>query len=403
MTSFLLYRAKWPLTARLRGHRARSGIALILVVTVLAFVAIVGFSMLSTASMQAAATRNSNHALAADALAESGFDLACYYLINPDKAPTPLTTGPSGSYWSGGTLSFGPSMPGAVTITITPLANANEYRIVCAGQAGNSELVRNVVSTVRANRGYQVKSAVGFSQNGYLPLTSTVHGDVQANGVLINAGIINGNVLSPNPIGGLGTILGGLIAITPSNNTPIPNAATLRNYATYSYRGASYNAATITGLPTGTTLGPTPGNPAGIYRFVGPLTMNHNVVINGTLIVEGDLNISGGGNHITPADAFPGLIVKGNTWVRGTLLASTSPRDLTVNGLAWIGGGLKSSGLLSNSGFNVNGALQFGGSASVDTLYTSKLTVTTNPNNVDNLDVDTSVPPASTKVLSYKQ
>src|SRR5687768_9309045 len=106
-------------------RRQRSGIALILVVTVLAFAAIVGFTMLSTASMQAAATRNSNLALAADGLAESGFDLACYYLLNPNKAPTFVAPG---DFWRGGTISFGPSMPGTVDITITPLATINQYR-----------------------------------------------------------------------------------------------------------------------------------------------------------------------------------------------------------------------------------------------------------------------------------
>jgi hypothetical protein len=382
-------------------RRQRSGIALILVVTVLAFAAIVGFTMLSTASMQAAATRNSNLALAADGLAESGFDLACFYLLNPAKAPTFVAPG---DFWHGGTLTFGPNMPGSVDITITPLATANQYRIVSVGRGANSDLVRTVIATVQANRGYQVKALVGFNQSGYLPVTSTVHGDVQANGTLINAGIINGNVLSPNPIGGLGNILGGLIVLNSDNSTPIPSVTTLRNYATYTYRGATYSAGTITGLPTNTTLGPTASNPAGIYRCLSTLTMNHNVTINGTLIVEGELNISGGGNTITPADGYPGLIVKSNTWIRGTLIPTGSPRDLTVNGLAWIGGGLRSSNLLGiNAGMTVNGALQFGGSASVDLLYLPKLTVNPNANNVDNLDIDTTVPPASAKVLSYKQ
>src|SRR5438034_11280688 len=91
--------------------KRRAGLALVLVVTVLAFAAIVGFAMLSTASMQAQTTANSSLALSADALADSGVDLACYYLVNPTKAPKFI---PAGGYYDGGTISFGPNMPGPV-------------------------------------------------------------------------------------------------------------------------------------------------------------------------------------------------------------------------------------------------------------------------------------------------
>ena len=58
-------------------------------------------------------------------------------------------------------------------------------------------------------------------------------------------------------------------------------------------------------------------------------------------------------------DGFPAVIAKQNVWMRGTLLPSSSPRDLTINGLAWLGGSLKYSGLLSNSFLTINGGLMF--------------------------------------------
>jgi hypothetical protein len=132
--------------------------------------------------------------------------------------------------------------------------------------------------------------------------------------------------------------------------------------------------------------------------------MNHSVTINGTLIVEnGDLNISGGGNVITPVDGFPALIAKSNVWMRGTLLPSTSPRDLTVNGLMWTGGSLKYSGLLSNSFMKINGGLMFGNGGTVDTLFIPPLIINKNANKTSGLNIDTSVPPASAKILTYKQ
>src|SRR5439155_19724843 len=111
------------------------------------------------------------------------------------------------------------------------------------------------------------------SGNGTLPLSATVNGDIQVNGLLVNLGIVNGNVLSPNPIQGAGTILGGLIAIDSNNNTPIPTPATPRSFSTYSYNGNTYSAAVITGLPTRTTLAPTPTYPPGTNRYSNSLTI----------------------------------------------------------------------------------------------------------------------------------
>jgi hypothetical protein len=379
----------------------RQGLALVLVISVLAFVALVGFAMLSTASMQAQTTLNSNLALTADALADSGIDLACYYLINPSLAPKNV---PVGSFYDGGTISFGSKMPGSVDLKITALPTDGDFQIVSTGRAAGRNIAHTVTATVHVNSGYQVRSVMAFNQGGTLPLSATVNGDIQVNGILVNLGAINGNILSPNPVQGSGSLLGGLLAINSNNNTPIPNPSTLRSFSTYTYKGNTYSAATITGLPTGTTLGPTIANPAGIYRYSGTLTMNHSVTINGTLIVEnGDLNISGGGNIITPVDGFPALIAKSNVYVRGTLLPSTSPRDLTINGLAWLGGSLKYSGLLSNGFFTVNGAVLFGNGGSVDPLFIPRLTVNKNANKVANLNLDTTVPPAAVNLLTYKQ
>lgn len=378
----------------------RNGLALVLVIAVLAFAAVIGFAMLSSASMQAQTTLNSNLALSADALADSGVDLACYYLINPTKAPKAI---PAGSFYDGGTISFGNKMPGTIDLAITSLGN-NDYKIVSVGRAAGRNIAHTVTSTVHIESGFQVKSIVAFNQNGTLPLSATVNGDIQANGILVNLGIVNGNVLSPNPIQGAGNIVGGLLALSPNNSTPIPTPATLRNYNTYIYQGNTYSATVITGLPTGTTLGPTVSNPAGVYRYSGTLTMNHNVTINGTLVVEnGDLNISGGGNQITPVDGFPALIAKSNVWMRGTLLPSSSPRDLTVNGLTWMGGSLKYSGLFSNGFVTVNGGLMFGNGGTVDALFLPRLTVNKNASKTTGVNIDTSVPPGSAKVLTYKQ
>ena len=378
----------------------RTGLALLLVIAVLAFAAIIGFAMLSTASMQAQTTLNSNLALSADALADSGIDLACYYLVNPSKAPRPV---PVGGFYDGGTISFGANMPGTVDLAITSLGN-NDYKIVSIGRAGMRNLSHTVTATVHIEPGYQIKSLLAFNNVSTLPVTATINGDVQSNGVLTNLGRINGNLISPLSALGSVLILNGVIAPTNDNQMNIPSLATLVSFNTYTYRGQTYNAQVITGLPTGTTLAPSLTNPAGIFRYSGTLTMNHSVTINGTLIVEnGDLNISGGGNVITPVDGFPAVIAKSNVWVRGPLLPSTSPRDLTINGVAWVGGSLKSSGIVTNAFVDVKGAMMFGNSGTVDTTFGARLTVSANVNKTLNVNLDTTVPPPSAKILTYKQ
>ena len=378
-----------------------------LVLTVLAFAAIVGLAMLSTASMQAQTTANSSLALSADALADSGVDLACYYLVNPTKAPKFVAMG---GYYDGGTISFGPNMPGSVDLTITPVAggNAGDYKVISVGKAAWSGLTHTVTANVHVDTGWTAKSLVGLSNGGNTSLLTTINGDVQSNGstiALTNLGKITGSVISLLSAGGSGLITLGTIAPNEQNKMTIPVWANVRDFTSYSYRGKSYNAVLITGLPTGTTLSPSDTNPAGIFKYsTGTLTMNHNVTINGTLIVDnGDLNISGGGNRITPVDGFPALVVKSNLYLRFPLIG-TSPRDLTANGVVWLGGSVKMSGLLNLGAFlEIDGALLFGGGGSVDTLFTSKLTVNANANKTTNINIDITVPPAGAKVLSYKQ
>src|SRR5205823_4745684 len=171
-------------------QQQRAGLALLLVIGVLAFAAIIGFAMLSSASMQAQTTLNSNLALSADALADSGVDLACYYLVNPGKAPKNV---PVGGFYDGGTINFGAKMPGSVDLAITSLGNG-DYKIVSVGKVGSRGIAHTVTATVHVETGYQVKSVVSFSGNGTLPLSSTVNGDIQVNGVLTNLGAINGDL-----------------------------------------------------------------------------------------------------------------------------------------------------------------------------------------------------------------
>ena len=65
----------------------RRGIALVLVVLVMALATILAYSLLSGSALQATAGGNAIAAATARAQAESGIHLAMYYILNPANAP----------------------------------------------------------------------------------------------------------------------------------------------------------------------------------------------------------------------------------------------------------------------------------------------------------------------------
>ena len=105
----------------IRGKARRRGIALVLVVTVMALAALLGYAMLSAATLQATASTNAISMAVAQSQAESGIHLAIFYLMNPKDAPTPPTM--PNYYWAGAnnitfatTGSSPVTMPGSVSV-----------------------------------------------------------------------------------------------------------------------------------------------------------------------------------------------------------------------------------------------------------------------------------------------
>jgi len=120
--------------ARSRHHRRivsappRRGVALMLVMGVIVVAAVLGYAMLSHASLTQQVSANSTQTVAAQGMAESGVNLAIYYLQNPEKWKEYPTTYPDtekydrdGKYWTGTNgqfVDFGSPSIGAVKVTI---------------------------------------------------------------------------------------------------------------------------------------------------------------------------------------------------------------------------------------------------------------------------------------------
>src|SRR5688572_28167986 len=94
--------------------QAARGFALVQVLVVVGIVAVMGLAMLSSSALQVQQGLNAQLAAEADTLAESGVNLAMYYLQHPTRAPQ-LKTG----YWPGGSdLKLGAGKRGAADVSV---------------------------------------------------------------------------------------------------------------------------------------------------------------------------------------------------------------------------------------------------------------------------------------------
>lgn len=371
-----------------RRHTHPRGMALLLVVAVLAIATALGYVMLSSATLQNRAAGNQVRLATADYLAESGINLAMYYLQYPDRAPTLNAQG----YWAGtgGDLAIASSIDGTVNVTVTQDASDIwSYEVVSTAKAGtNSEtkITRTTGARLYLRNSYSITKAAVFNGNISVPGYWSVQGDVWTSKRLaIPTGSVTGSITGSGycatkltgtgytqPIGGWKSL--------PNADWPSPSGTNdLNLYTTYSWNDASFSADTISAGSLGSvTKVPTATNPAGVlYKDAtsgGAMVLNADTVIYGTLVVKGDLQIKGANVVIYPQAGFPALIVT------GTLEIFQPKYSLTANGVVFVGTTVKSNGsrqavAADNSTFTVNGALAVGTVSG--TPITTPWTVTT--------------------------
>jgi Tfp pilus assembly protein PilX len=376
--------------AQLRHQHCRQrGIALMLVVAVVALASVLGLVMLSTATLSNRASANQGRMFAADYLAQSGVNLAMYYLQYPDRAPSLNASG----YWSGtdGDIAISSAVQGTVNVTVARDANDSwTYEVVSTGKSGvqsDTVVSRTTGARIYLRNEYQAKYATATNNDFAAVAGMVFNGDVFCNKTLS----FKTSVTLPYGVTGTAhckakTTGVGYIS-TPGDGWDImtnplygsPSSGDLNLYTTYKVRDLTYNCDVIPAATTSLagTLGvvtktSSTSNPAGIwYRdgtgSGGTFTLNDNVTINGTLVINGDLTINGAAIVITPNNGYPGLIVTGN------LKINQANRSITVNGTTYVGKQLQMAvvtvpGSLANySKLTINGALLMGTSSLAQT------------------------------------
>jgi Tfp pilus assembly protein PilX len=348
------------------------GLALLLVIIVLAVASTLGMAMLSSGSLQANISSSAIKAAQADALAESGVQIAMYYLQNPTCAPAGF---PAGSL----TTSIGAGAPGTVTVSATPVPNqTSQYTVTAIASAGadaTATIQRSVTAVVKVNQIYQFNAAAGFNSQITIPSGMTINGNGSA------AYECNAAGGTPMVTQSIGSTVEGNVVIAASNSTAAPTAAQIASYASYTdVSGQSGTAQLLTpGSLSNTTLNSTSAaNPDGVFIVNGNLTLKNTVTINGSLIVNGSLTLSSGATvkvntNATACDGIPALVVTGTVTMGGP-----GTTKLTVQGLTWLGGNITvSGGGNSADNITITGAMLMDQGA-IQSVYKGKINVTYN-------------------------
>jgi hypothetical protein len=366
--------------------RRRRAFALVHVMIVVAMASVLGLAMLSGSALQVQQGINARLAGEADALAESGVNLAMYYLQYPSRAPA-LKSG----YWPGGTgMTLGAASHGTFDVAVSrDMSDPQVYYVTSTGKASSGagapgQIARTVKAKLRVQPGLQVRHGLLAGGNLTLGLNVKVtSGNVIVDGSLANYGIVLNTAWARSfPV--LGSILKWL-QLSAEAKVELPRPATIEKYDAYVYAdGRAYPRERLAvSAITSTTLGSHSANPLGVYWSEGGLTLGDNVTVNGTLVVQGDLILNGGNVKITAPPGQPALIVTGSIRTR-------SNRSMTVNGVTWVGGSITGdAGLSLLTSLAFNGALMFGGASSViDASAGTTVDVRFDPTRVNVPDMD---------------
>lgn len=366
-------------------NKHRRGGALVMVMITVGLASVMAISLLSSASLQAQAGNNAVRAAQAEYLAESGVNLAMFYLQHPDKYSGSM---PLGYYPGEANANLGSSAGGTVTTSVTWDAVKDEYLVssVATIQSDQGTTLRKVESRVKpvtsGNFNF-VTPTEALIANGPVLLDADMTVDaIRSTGAvaLANGSRVVGNVIANSvsqtgvvdvtgsiktlrqakdelqattpviestlPLG-LGAIVdavftalfrvaGVATASPPLGTTLVPQPGYVPNLKTYRYKNpitgivSTYSASYISSAAlSNTNIGTTILNPAGVYWTDHNLSLTA-VNFNGTLLMTNNakLLINNGVTIMNPRTGYPALVADGEIDLK-------HGASLTVNGLVY--------------------------------------------------------------------
>jgi cytoskeletal protein CcmA (bactofilin family) len=295
-----------------KAKAKRKGSALLIVLFIVMAITILSLGFLSRSDVELACGQNMVLRTQMDYLAESGLEHARGLILNSNDFL---------GNWTAYTQQLN-SGNDYYDINVVQLGNCN-YKITCDAyrekgveKTGSSSLE----AELRLNPCIAFWTQIGAT----IPTNSVINGDVYCNGTLTNNGTINGDVFV-NSLGGSGSIKGQ--RKTPGDLSLTWPRVTVGDFTSH------YPVQTI---DVNTLVNTSIGSSAMVCYCNKDLKLAGSVQIEGMLIVDADLTISGSGNVITAGDNLPAMLVTGN-------LIIENGGQIGINGLAVVKGEIQVS------------------------------------------------------------
>ena len=299
---------------RYKKQDVRRGAALLIVLFIVMTITVMSLGFMSRCDTELACGQNTVLRQQMDSLAYSGLEQARGLLLYPQDSAASAA-----GYWQGASgqqLASGNDYYD-VTVAMHTVAdtdpayrctydvNSEAYRLKGGIKVGRS----SIAGELRIDQCIAYWAGTGVS----IPSRMMVNGDVYCNGSLLNGGVINGDVFA-NALSGIAS---GQTKARSETSVAWPNV-TVADFT------SKYSVQSLPATVSGTSYGPY--TPVKVCYYNGTLTLGGNAVIEGMLVVNGDLQVSGTGNSITAGKNMPALYVTGDIII-------DDYAELTVNGL----------------------------------------------------------------------
>ena len=302
---------------KIKNKNCRNGAALLIVLFIVMVITVIALGVIARSDIELVSSQNVELRMAMDYLAQAGAEHARGLLLNPQEV--------SGEYWTGATgLQLVAGSDDYYDVSVTKLGECNYQITSTAYRTQSGERIGR--SSLTAELRLDPCIAIRVGNTWTVEPKTEVYGDIYGKDKLYGTGYIAGDAFANSSI----TVptIGQQYQYT-AEPVSFPNLLESDYYPRYYIGSNMYTAVVILGPLDNIVLGPTPGNPAGVYYYSGSLDIYDNVIINGTLIVHNDLKIRGSGNTIIAKKNFPALIVDGK-------LKPYDQSQLSVEGLVQI-------------------------------------------------------------------
>jgi len=310
-----------------RNKINRRGAVLLVVLFVVMAITILSLGFLSRSDVELVCGGNMILRTEMDYLAESGLEHARGLILNPQDVGS--------QYWAGDVRQqLVAGSDDYYDVNVVSFGECN-YQITCdAYREKNGEKIGR--SSLEAELRLDPCIAFWAGASTTISQRITINGDVYCNGALINIGTINGDVFANSLIGSIAgrqEVIGDLSLQWPQ--------VTVEDFTSH------YTVQSIGSILSGVTYGPY--NPVRVcYNGGGDVELAGGVQIEGMLVVDANLTISGSGNVIAAGKNLPALFVSGD-------LIIEDGGGLDIDGLAVVEGQVQISAGPAN--LNIIGGL----------------------------------------------